>query len=293
MPLKKLQELCRLVKLGADKKLKDIPLPQFTKEETRKKVDPTNLNVQIPPKNDQPIPKKGGFGGGGGGGAIPETGNFDKDAKSEMKISLCEASLLPVFSANYDFILGINHSRDSFYSETNKLPVLHYTYQSGAARNALISESINNIRALLEHENFKSAIVPDIQQILGSFSKSESIDKLTDYDKSLFAGVAAIIGGWSDALKPGHNVEVDDVSLKNVCMLSGGVTLGKKVANIVNLKDPSLTVQQVPVAKVHPKERVSLPAELGVDLQSIIQCFKNFHSQYSAANSSTKNKIEL
>lgn len=50
-------------------------------------------------------------------------------------------------------------------------------------------------------------------------------------------GISAVIGGWTDSIKPGHNIAIDEISLQNACLLSGGHTYGKKVANIINTND--------------------------------------------------------
>mmetsp|Transcript_5971 Transcript_5971/g.5267 ORF Transcript_5971/g.5267 Transcript_5971/m.5267 type:complete len:517 (+) Transcript_5971:1801-3351(+) len=281
MPLKKAEKLCQIIKAGMDKKLKDIPVTQFTKEEVRKKLDPNNLTIPNQPQNanNNAAPKKGGFGGGN---PQPETTvTFDKDAKSEIKISLVENTLMNVFGSNFDYIVSLNQSKESFYNDGNKIPIMHFSSLSGASKTVLINDSINHLRNLLQHENFRHALLPDINKSFDRLSQTSNIERLSDYDKSLFMGISALIGGWTDTIKPGHNIKIDDVSLRNVCLLSGGNTYGKRIANIVSTSDQNFNIQQVPLNKIRAELNSELVDEVTLDLTKIIKTFKNFHEQYS------------
>ena len=261
MSADKALELATLINLGKDKKLKNIPVTQFEKEELRKKLDPHNLQSQPNPsgKNKAPEP--------------------EKDQKSEIVISFVENRYLQIFDTNMDFITGLNVPKESLYVDCNKIPVIHTSFAQGTSTTVLIDELINCMRSLLAVEGIGNTVNPQIQKIIDSVSKKK-VEELTPQEKSLFVGVTAIIGGWTDTLKPGTNISYEDAEQSSLVMTQGGQTSGKRTCNLVSREESSMVALTVRMEKVHPHLNSKLPGSITIHPRVIINCFKLLHEQF-------------
>jgi len=264
MPFEKAMELASLIHLGTQKKLKNISVEHFQKEELKKKLDPHSF---VPPQQQANAPKK----------QVPEVA--EKDQKSEMKISLCDYYHHQIFEANADFITSATSPKESFYLEVNKVPVFHYTVQSGNATTILINEIINQLRSIFSIEKVSKAVVPDVQKFLTLFG-THGIEELSSFDKSVFVGITAFIGGWTDAIKPGNNIVYEDVTTKGACLLQGGSTSGKKICNIIGKSDHTLIPTTTNVQKIHPKLAYDLPECIKIEPSTIIAAIKLLYQHY-------------
>jgi len=266
MPFEKAQELANMINLGLSKKLKNISVAHFEKEEIRKKLDPHSLQgAPQPSGKNKPAPA-----------AATEP---DKDHKSEMVISFAESRYVPYFETNMDFITGLNVPKESLYVDCNKIPVIHNAILQGSSTTILVDELINYVRSLLKTESVSSAVLPQIQKVIDTVSNKQFED-LTSLEKSLFVGITAVIGGWTDTVKLGPNIALEGAENSQLVMTQGGYLSGKKTCNIISKDESSLVTQTVPLERLHPHLEAQLPDSINIHPRAIINCFKLLHESF-------------
>ena len=267
MPFEKAMELANMINLGLQKRLKNISVAHFEKEEIRKKLDPHSLQAaqQAPGGKIKPP-----------AASVPEP---DKDQKSEMVISFVEHGYLQIFETNMDFITGLAVPRESLYVDCNKIPVIQTSILRGASSSLLIDELINYVRSLLTNESVSKVVIPQVQKVIDMVA-GKPVESLTLLEKTLFVGITAVIGGWTDTIKPGSNIVLEGSESSALIMTQGGLRSGKKTCSVISKDEAGLVAQTVPVERVHPQLETSLPGSLNIQPKAIIKCFKLLHEHF-------------
>ena len=98
------------------------------------------------------------------------------------------------------------------------------------------------MRSLLAAESVSTTLVPQIQKIIDTVL-TKKVEELTSLEKSLFFRATAIIGGWTDTLKPGSNISYEDFEKNPRVMTQGGPILGKRTCNLRSREEFSLVAQ--------------------------------------------------
>lgn len=255
LPKETALELANLVNLGIQNRLKPINVDNF-KEEIRKKIDPNNLT--LPDEKPQPVTKK---------------------LKSQAVVSLCESSIVSSFENNHELVTSLSPSKDSLYTDANKITVIHYAIKSGNSTSLLVNQLTNFLRELLSHEEIKAAVFPQLLQYFDILNE-KNIDQLEEFDRQLLVATFVLIGGWVDLAKPGSDITAN-IDIPDSCMIQGGIVSGKKICTLIAKNDPSANIQIIPLEQIRPRLQIQWPHDLIIQPQKLITSFKKIVEFYT------------
>ena len=261
-------ELANLINLGMQGKLKPINVDEF-KEDLKKKIDPNNFSA--PETNTKPPQKKG---------AVPVEEKPKEPGRSQIVISLCDSSIMNSFELNYDFVASLSPHRDSFYTDANKVTVIHHSVRSGNSTSLLINHLTNFLRGLLSNQEIRDAVVPRLMQYF-DFLNEKKFDELEALDRQLLTATFVLIGGWVDLPKTGSDITTS-IDIPASCMTQGGTASGKKTCTLIAKNDPSINVQNIGLDQILPKLQVPWPQDIAIKPQKLIAALNKIVDFYNS-----------
>ena len=271
-PHEKALELANLINLGLQNKLKPINVDHF-KEDIRKKVDPNNLAAP-----DQKPPTKKG--------AIPAEEKPKEPARSQLVISVCDSSIMNAFEYNYEFVASLSPFRDSFYTDANKVTVIHQSIRSGNSTSLLVNNLINFLRSLLSNQEIREAVIPQIMQYF-DFLSEKKFEELEVLDRQLLTATFVLIGGWVDLPKVGSDIAAS-IDIPASCMTQGGTISGKKTCTLIAKNDPSINVQNINLDQIRVKLQVQWPQDIAIKPQKLITALNKVVDFYNSSSKASR-----
>ena len=283
---KKVNEFVNLLNLGINKLLKPIPIPTC-KEEMRKKIDPSINPAILTTQSYKSL------------GKVAEEkidNNNTPIQKSQMVISLCNQVISRNFEFAFSFINNLSSNKDTFITDCNKFPIIHYNAESGNSVSSVIYELIEYIKFCYETDsNFSKKLNEYGSKSLKTLGNTKW-ENLSEFDKAVILGVCNSIGGWTSTMKVGSQVIIKDMENNNITneninvIIQGGNSAGKKNCKIIARNDNGLTAQHLTLQQLELKqenccnEQQQQQQQNIPNLNELLQAIKSCHEQYLKIN---------